>query len=212
MEPAGPGGPSQGAGRGIGPGLAGEGLAPDQKKPRRRGAEIAFVDETGFSFRDGVATTWAPRGRTPVLKRVSKRRVLSTAIGLTLSGRIHKRHFERAIRGPDAVRFLEHLRRQVGGPMIVIWDRLPAHRSKEVAAYVAGHRDLLIEWLPPYAPDLNPEEGCHGNVKQGMKNAIPESVEEIRHHANRGFARLRQRPDLILGFFHHAGYRVRQLT
>src|SRR5829696_7935510 len=84
MEPAGPGGPGQGAGRGIGPSLAGEGLAPDQKKSRRRGAEIVFVDETGFSFRDGVATTWAPRGRTPMLRRVSKRRVLSTAIGLTL--------------------------------------------------------------------------------------------------------------------------------
>lgn len=147
-----------------------------------------------------------------MLKRVSKRRVLSTAIGLCLSGRIYKRHFERAIRGPDSVTFLKHLGRQVGGPMIVIWDRLQAHRSKEVKAYVAGRRDLIMEWLPPYAPDLNPEEGCHGNVKQGMKNAVPESVEEIRRHADRGFARLRHRPDLILGFFHHAGYRVRRLT
>src|SRR5512147_1565644 len=67
MESADSGSSGQGAGRGIGPGLVGEGLAPDQKKAGRRGAEIVFVDETGFSFRDGVATTWAPRGRTPVL-------------------------------------------------------------------------------------------------------------------------------------------------
>lgn len=147
-----------------------------------------------------------------MLKRASERRVPSTAIGLCLSGRIYKRHFERAIRGPDSVAFLEHLRRRVGGPMIVIWDRLQAHRSRGVKAYVAGHRDLIIEWLPPYAPNLNPEAGCHGNVKRGMENAIPESVEEIRRHADRGFARLRPRPDLILGFFRHAGYRVRQLT
>lgn len=100
-----------------------------------------------------------------MLKRVSKRRVLSTAIGLCLSGRIYKRHFGRAIRGPDSVTFLRHLRRQIGGPMVVIWDRLQAHRSKEVKAYLAGHRDVMIERLPPYAPDLNPEEGCHGNVK-----------------------------------------------
>lgn len=149
MESADSGSSGQGAGRGIGPGLVGEGLASDQKKARRRGAEIVFADEAGFSFRDGVATTWAPRGRTPVLRRVSKRRVLSTAIGLTLSGRISKRHFERAIRGSDAVEFLKHLRRQVGGPVIVIWDRLRAHRSRKVKAYAAEHRDLIIEWLPP---------------------------------------------------------------
>lgn len=49
-----------------------------------------FVDETGFSFRAKTGTTWAPKGQTPVLRRVSKRRALSTVIGLTLSGRIYK--------------------------------------------------------------------------------------------------------------------------
>ena len=145
-------------------------------------------------------------------RRVSKRRELSTAIGLTASGRIYKRHFGHAIRGPDAVRFLEHLGRRVGRPMIVIWDRLQAHRSREVKAYLAEHREIIVEWLPAYSPELNPEEGCHGNVKQGMRNAAPEDVEEIRRHANRGFARLRHRPDLILSFFHHAGYRMKRLT
>lgn len=145
-------------------------------------------------------------------RRVSKRRELSTAIGLTVSGRIYKRHFDQAIRGPDAVAFLEHLRRRIGGPLIVVWDRLQAHRSQEVKAYLAEHREIVVEWLPPYAPDLNPEEGCHGNVKQGMRDAAPETVAEIRRHADRGFARLRRRPDLILGCFHHAGYRMKRLT
>jgi hypothetical protein len=53
-----------------------------------------FVDETGFSFRAKVATTWAPIGQTPILRRISKRRELSTVIGLTLFGKIDKRHFE----------------------------------------------------------------------------------------------------------------------
>jgi hypothetical protein len=90
------------------------------KKARRREAEIVFVDETGFSFRAKTARTWAPRGRTPVLQRVSKRRELSTAIGLTRSGRISKRHFDQAIHGPGVVVFLGHLRRPIKGPMIVI--------------------------------------------------------------------------------------------
>ena len=171
-----------------------------------------FIDETGFSFRSRPGTTWAPKGRTPVLRRISKRRALSTAVALTLSGRIYKRHFDHAVHGADFVLFLRHLQRWLPGPLIVIWDRLQVHRSTEVKSYLGKHREIMVEVLPSYAPDLNPEEGCHGNVKQHLINATPENTRQIQKQADRGFARLRHRPDLILGFFHHAGFRVKRLT
>jgi DDE superfamily endonuclease len=191
--------------------MADPGLAPDQKKARRREAEIVFMDETGFSFRANSATTWAPIGQTPILRRISKRRALSTAIGLTLSGRIYKRHFAQAICGDNIVTTLRHLQRYMPGPLIVIWDRLSAHRALIVKEYLAEHPEIHVEWLPAYAPDLNPEEGCHGTVPQHLRNATPASIHELRAQVDRGFARLRQRPDLILGFFRHAGLSVTQL-
>jgi DDE superfamily endonuclease len=186
-------------------------LATYQKKAFRRGAEIVFVDETGFSFRAKTGTTWAPRGQTPILRRVSKRRELSTVIGLALSGKIYKRHFEHPIGATDILVALQHFKRHISGPMIIIWDRLNAHRAVIVQDYVAAHPDLEVAWLPPYAPDLNPEEGCHGNVKQHLRNATPVNTHDIRTQVDCGFARLRQRPDLLLGFFHHAGLHVNQL-
>jgi transposase len=173
---------------------------------------IVFVDETGFSFQVEPGTTWAPKGQTPVLRRVSKRRQVSTAIGLSMAGGVYKKHFDHAIHGEDTVAHLEHLGRQIGGPMIIVWDRLQAHRSKVVKAFLAEHPEIVVEWLPGYAPELNPEEDCHGNVKDRMKGATPETEEEIRKQADRGFARLRRRPDLLLGFFHRAGLRVKRLT
>ncbi len=119
------------------------------------------MDETGFSCRAKTATTWAPIGQTPILRRVSKRRALSTAIGLTLSGRIYKRHFDPAICGDDMVATLRHLQRDVPGPLILVWDRLSAHRATVVKTYLGAHPEIEVHWLPPYAPDLNPEEGCH---------------------------------------------------
>ena len=77
--------------------------------------------------------------------------------------------------------------------------------------YLYEHPEIMIEELPAYAPQLNPEEYCHGNVKQHLKNARPTTKEEIRSMLNRGFARLRRRPDLLLGFFHTAGLSVRKL-
>jgi hypothetical protein len=173
---------------------------------------IIFIDETGFSFQVGTGTTWAPEGQTPELRRVSKRRQVSTAIGLTTSGRICKKHFDHAIHGEDTVAHLEHLCRQVPGAKILIWDRLQAHRSAVVKAFLAEHAEIDVEWLPAYAPELNPEEECHGNVKQRMLNATPETEAEIRAQADRGFARLRRRPDLLLNFFRHAGLRVKRFT
>jgi hypothetical protein len=71
--------------------------------------------------------------------------------------------------------------------------------------------EIIVEWLPPYAPEINPEECCHRNVKERVKNATPEMREELRVMVDDGFARLRNRPDSILGFIHHAGLSVKQL-
>ncbi len=86
-----------------------------------------FVDETGFSFRAKTGTTWAPKGHTPVLRRVSKRRALSTVVGLTLSGRIYKRHFAHAISGEDIVATLHHFQRYLPGPLIILTFPLCVH-------------------------------------------------------------------------------------
>jgi transposase len=180
-------------------------LATHSAKARDLGATIVFVDEVCFSFLAATAHTWAPKGKTPVLRRVSQRRVISTVVALTTTGKVFKRHFRQAVRGEDVVIALRHFRRHIAGPLIIVWDRLSAHRAKCVQQFIAADADLDVEWLPPYAPDLNPEEACHGNVKQHLRNATPATVEELQTQVDRGFARLRQRPDLLQGFFHHAG-------
>jgi transposase len=171
-----------------------------------------FEDEVGFSFLEAVGTTWAPCGRPPVLRRVSsRRRELSTLVGLTLAGKVYKRHFGRAIKAEDVMVGLAHLQRHIRGQFILIWDRSPTHKAKKVKAYLATHPEIMVEWLPAYAPELNPEEYCHGNVKKRLKNLTPREVLELRKKVDTGFARIRQRRDLILGFFHHAGLVVKEL-
>ena len=185
---------------------------PRIKKARRIGAEIVFFDEFGFSFQEPVDRTWAPKGQRPVLRRVtSERRGVSTAVGLTLSGKIYKRYFKGGMKSAQVIQALPHLQRHLSGPFVLIWDGAPIHKSHETKAYLTQHSEIMIEPLPPYAPDLNPEEYCHGNVKQNSKNATPALIAEARAMLDRGFARLRRRPDMLLNFIHHAGLSVRQL-
>jgi hypothetical protein len=106
---------------------------------------IVFVDETGFSFQARPARTWAPRGRLQALRRKSQRRQLSTIAALTLSGRIYKRHYREAIRGPQVVRMLRHLRSCLRQPLIVIWDRSQPHRARVVKEYLATDQEISVE-------------------------------------------------------------------
>jgi transposase len=159
-----------------------------------------------------LATTWARKGKRPVFRRVtSDRRALSTAVALTLSGRIYKRHFDGSIKSEQIIEALRHLRRQVPGKIILIWDRARIHTSKKVRNYLSDHSEIDVQLLPAYSPELNPEEYCHGNVKHALKNARPFHKTEMRFMLDRGFARLRKRPDLLLSFFHAAGLSVRKL-
>ena len=170
------------------------------------------MDEFGLSYAEPLSYTWAPKGQTPQLKRITHfRRETSSMVGLTISGKIYKRHFDGAMHADEVIEGLEHLVRHIQGPFILIWDRSRTHRSKLVKAFVQQHPEIQVEYLPAYAPELNPEEYCHGNVKRRMKNGIFVSKVEIRCAVDQGFSRLRKRPDIVLGFFHHAGLKLNQL-
>lgn len=171
-----------------------------------------FEDEFGFSFAEALAPTWAPRGKTPRITHVGRyRRETSTLAGFTLSGKLYHKHFSGAIDSVKVVEGLAHIGRHIDGPWILVWDGSGTHTSKYTRAYLAAHPEIRVEPLPAYAPEVNPEEYCHGNIKRRLKNATPSTVAEIRQNIDRGGARLRRRPDMLLGFFHQAGLVVKQL-
>ena len=63
-----------------------------------------------------------------------------------------------AIRGPQIVEFLKVLRHHIPEPMLIVWDGLRAHKSNIVRDHVEADGDIQIEFLPAYAPELNPTE------------------------------------------------------
>lgn len=175
------------------------------------------MDETGHTFRARLGTTWAPRGQPPILRRTSQRREVSSVAALVapLDGpaRLYARHFRGSVRAEQVIVALRYFRQRIGRPLIVVWDRLHAHQAKLVQAFVAAHpHDYWIEWLPPYAPDLNPEELCNGAVKRETLNAAPGSVDDLLRLARRSFIRLGRHPDLLHSFFRHAGLVVKRLS
>lgn len=180
-----------------------------QKKAHREHRTLVLVDETGHSFRARTGSTWARRGCTPVLRRLSKRREVSSICGISLKGKLVARHYKGSIDSALLIRSLRHFQRHFGRRLLIVWDRLNAHRSAVTQAFLDRQGgQIAIAFLPPYAPELNPEEQCNAWVKREMQNILPLSIEELHAEARRTFRRLQHRPEMIVNFFDHAGLSV----
>ena len=191
--------------------MAERGVVSDQKKALREGRSIVFIDESGFMLQPLVRRTWAPRGKTPVLKSWDRHDRLSVISAITLSPKQRQPglyfHAQRQNVKADNVRwFLQQVRKQVGGRIAVVMDRLSAHRTA-AKTLSARSRAYSFSWLPAYAPELNPVEFIWSNTKYGkLANFVPKDIghlEERVHEALEG-----TQAEMIRSAFRHSGLRL----
>src|SRR5271169_3566364 len=106
----------------------------------------------------------------------------------------------------DVVRFLRHLKQQLGGPFTVLWDGSNTHsRARGVKAYLAKHPEIVAETLPSYAPELNPDEGVWGWTKYGrLANLAASNTEDLRQRIHQEFAVLKKNRHLLNSFVQEA--------
>jgi transposase len=173
---------------------------------------VLFLDETGLMLQPLVRRTWAPRGERPVMYCWDRRDRLSVIAGLTLSARRRRVGFYFAIhqhnvKTPEVEAFIRRVRRQVGRPLIVVMDRLPAHRS--AARRLASDGRFAFEWLPAYAPDLNPVEPAWSQSKYGdLANYVPGDVLDLEIEAQLSLEDTRANQNLLRSFFQAARLKV----
>ncbi len=132
-----------------------------------------------------VRRTWAPRGERPVMYCWDRHDRLSVIAGLTVSARRRRLYFAihpHNVKTPEVEAFIRQVQRQVGRPLVVVMDRLAAHRS--TAKRLRDDERFVIEWLPGYAPDLNPVEAAWSRTKYtDLANYVPEDVLDLKIEA-----------------------------
>jgi hypothetical protein len=146
-------------------------LAPGKKNATRLKACLVFLDESGLLMAPLVRRSWSPSGQTPVLyQRSRSHQKVSVIAALCIAPRRNRLHLYFRLH-PNAninavliVAFLRQLRQQLDPhPIVLIWDRLKAHRARPVKAFLHDTRTLHSVLLPPYAPELNPIEYAWGS-------------------------------------------------
>lgn len=137
-----------------------------REQARRTGARIFFVDEAAVRSDAHRGTTWGKIGETPVVRDSGDRFGLRLISAVSPRGDLKFASFAGAMNGKKFVGFLQQLHQDVDGPIIVIADNAAYHHHGPVQEYVAASQgQVVVESLPRYSPELNPDEQVWNHAK-----------------------------------------------
>jgi putative transposase len=179
-------------------------VAPRKNNATRLGAHLVFVDESGFLLIPSVRRTWAPIGQTPLLRhwqrhdRISVISALSVSPGRQRLGLYFHLHDDN-LHAAEVCAFLRVLLRHLRGAVIVLWDGGNIHKGPLVRALCAAFPRLHLERFPPYAPELNPDEGVWTLAKGQLANGRPDDRGTLRAHLLVTLLGIRRSPRLLRG-------------
>lgn len=164
-----------------------------------------------------IRRTWAETGHTPVLKHNAKRLRKVSAIGMiTISPRrrrlgcYHLLQPDVSIDETLVVAVLRQMRRHFRRPLIVLWDRLQAHRSAYLREYLAKTSDVHVEYFPPYAPELNPVEYLWTDSKtHDLAQSCPYNVEELTNNVHAALTNKSNDQHRLAGYIRKSGLPLR---
>ena len=156
-----------------------------------------------------VRRTLAPRGKTPQLIVSGQRRQkISVIAALTLSprrrrlGLYFRTILNGSFKGACIADFLRQLLCHLRGRVIVVWDRWSAHRGADAQAVVAAHPRLQLEFLPAYAPVLNPVEYLWSHLKwSSLCNFVPKDINHLNEAIMPTLRTTSVQQSLLLGFW-----------
>ena len=159
-------------------------LAPCKKNATRLEAHLIFIDESGFLLIPSVRKTWSPVGQTPILLHRYRHDRISAISGIAVSPKrfhctLYCQLYEDNIQGEEVAVFLSHLLRQIRGHLIVLLDNGKTHRSDPVGELLTRTSRLHLVPFPPYAPELNPDEGIWNHLKSTLANGRPDTQAEL---------------------------------
>src|SRR5215213_9478432 len=178
-------------------------------RAKAEGGMVFWGDETGLRSDDVRGRSYAPRGRTPEVRVNHKRSGLGLISAVTNKGELRWMVLDGAVKAPGLLRFLARLVRDAGHKVFLILDRLPVHRSAKVRAWLAGREaEIEVFHLPGYSPELNPDEGVNGDLKQVVTRKAPaRSKQQLKRAVVGHMRKLSKLPHRVRSFFGHKTFR-----
>jgi transposase len=174
---------------------------------KETGAVLYFVDEASVRSDAHRGTTWGKIGQTPVVEDSGDRFSLRLISAVSPRGDMKFATFEGQMDGPRFIQFLRELRADTGRPIIVIVDNAGYHGggkrgSVEVKEFIQKSQgQIVVEYLPRYAPELNPDEQVWNHAKARLGKLFIATQDELCREMRSILRSIQRSRDLVLSFF-----------
>ena len=170
---------------------------------RKEKADIYFGDEASVRSDFHSGTTWAPKGQTPVVKTTGARFSVNMISAISPRGKLRFMTIDGRFNAAKFIDFLKRLIHNSEKPIFLIVDGHPAHKAKKVREYIEGTKGKLrLFILPPYSPELNPDELVWNNLKNHrVGRKMVTGPDDLKQKIISSLRSLQKMPRKIKGFF-----------
>jgi transposase len=174
-----------------------------KRRAKRTGATIFWGDETTIMAEDVRGRGYAPRGEPPVVIRTKKKEHIGMISAITNQGKITWKTYGGNINSERFMEFAKQLIKYQRRKVFLIIDNAKAHQSKLLKEWLKENTGRIeIFYLPPYSPDLNPDEHVNSDVKYGVGSKHPKrNKEELRKATEEHMQLLLSSPERIIRYF-----------
>ena len=166
-------------------------------------ATVYFSDEAGVRSDFHSGTTWAAKGPTPIVEATGQRYGMNIISAISPRGDMRFMTVEGRMNAGKFIEFLKRLLHNAKRPVFLIVDGHPAHRARKVFDFVRNTKGKLrLFFLPPYSPELNPDELVWNHLKNhGVGKRVVKSRDDLKRVVIGHLRFLQKTPDLIRAFF-----------
>lgn len=174
-----------------------------KKRAKKHGATIFFLDEAGFQSDPPLGRTYGLKGHTPIVESSGQRQSINVISAVNATGAFWAATYTGKLDAESFVGFLKNFLKGRRTKVYLVVDGHPAHKAKVVKDYVARTRGRLeLHFLPPYAPDLNPDEFVWNYMKgSGVAKKPLKKNESLRARVEQDLTALSSNRVLVASFF-----------
>jgi transposase len=173
-------------------------------RAKARRAKLMFADEASMRSDYHAGTTWAPQGKTPIVRATGQRVSVNMISAIRSTGELHFMLTQGYTDASVFKTFLEQLMFNAKRPILLVVDGHSIHKAKIVTEYVASTNGMLeLHYLPPYSPQLNPDEQVWKNIKERVAKQFPKNKFDLSKMIKDAFEKLKKTPKIVRAFFAH---------
>jgi transposase len=173
------------------------------KRAKRRNAVLLFLDEAGIQSDAPLGTTWGDKGKKTTVTTSGQRQKVNAVSAVSPTGEFKYQLYTCRMNATFFVEVLKNMVRGMQRPCFFVVDGHPSHKAKIVKDYIASTEGKVeLHFIPPYAPDLNPDEFVWNQIKtHGLSKRPLRRNESLYERVKSDLDAIRKQPRLVRSFF-----------